>query len=218
MTGCSQLGHGHGLAAGCVHNMCAPPRTMVAIEVRPVFGAVIVCLAQCLRLNGLIDRELEIRGTDFRRMGEAAASWAAGRPMEKVWDELSTKGCNRENVDACARHLGGACIGWSEQIYPQPDILAHYPPHNRICTDLNMCLAVLTRRVENLFLSYRPPDYDLEQLLCWAFVADDPRLAARSIPWEQWPLRNGGQSESEECPLAPPSTQRSRLGMRARRL
>ena len=217
MTRGCQSGHGHGAAGGYLHNMSAPPRTSVAIEVRPVFGAVIVCLAQCLRLNGLIDRELKIGETDFRRMGEAAASWAGARPMENCWDELSSKGCNRQHVDACARHLGGACIGWSEQIYPQPDILVHYPPHNRVCTDLNVCLAVLSRRVDNLFLSYRPPDYNLERLLGWAFVADDRRLAARSISWEQWPLKRE-KIEPEECPLAPPSRQRTRPGLRARTL
>jgi hypothetical protein len=53
---------------------------------------------------------------------------------------------------------------------------------------LNLCLAILSRRVGNLFLSYRPPDYSRDQLFYWAFVADDPRLLSRSIPWDAWPL------------------------------
>ncbi len=63
-----------------------------------------------------------------------------------------------------------------------------YGQSHRVCTDLDLCLAVLSRRVNNLFLSYRPADYSPEQLFHWAFIADDARLVACSIPREQWPL------------------------------
>jgi hypothetical protein len=198
--------------------MSVPPSTTVRIEVQPVFGAVIVCLAQCLRLNGLIDQELEFHGTDFCRLGDAAVGWAGDLSPDGFWREIAAKGCSRQSADACARQLGGACIGWSEQIYPQKDTAVRYPPHNRVCTDLNVCLAVLSRRVGNLFLSYRPPDYSPEQLLHWAFVADDSRLAPRSISWEQWPLQNQQKPRPNDSPLNPVCWQGGQSGFRSRYL
>jgi hypothetical protein len=207
MTISAPTANDRGYSTGCLHNMSVPPRTTASAEVRPVFGAVIVCLAQCLRLHGFFDRKLDISETDFEGLGKAVFSWVGSSSLDDLWRKIAAKGYSRRSADACAREFGGARIGWTGQIYPQGDALPHYPPHNRICTNLNLCLAVLSRRVDNLFLSYRLPDYSRDQLLCWAFVADDPGFAERSISWKQWPLRKQEKPRPEENPLNPISWQ-----------
>ncbi len=193
--------------SGVLHNMSAPPRTQVKVEVRPVFGAVIFCVSQCLRLNNFFDPDWLIGETDFKALGRETAEWARNPGLRQFWGDVKQIGVTPETADACARELGGACIGWSKRIYPQATGRDQYPAHNRICTDLNLCLAILSRRAGNLFLSYRPPDYSRDQLFHWAFVADDPRLLSRSIPWEDWPVAqagtnaNGGGPDPEKSPL-----------------
>jgi hypothetical protein len=185
-----------------LHNMGPPPRTRVGIEVRPVFGAVLVSLPHCLRLNHLIDLNEALNESDFSGLWEATLRWAGDPSQNGLWTRLEAGRCTRDSADVRAVRFGGGCIGWSDEVYPQTGSSWHYPPFDRICLDLDLCLAVLSRRVGNLFLSYRPPDYSREQLLHWAFVADDPRLVAASVACADWGLGDRDRAEHDSGRVA----------------
>ena len=191
-----------GFNGGCLHNMSVPPRTQVLLEVRPVFGAVLVSLSHCLRLKGVIDPGLKHEFSDCLDVAEAALRWAGRWTLESFWRKVGPLGCNPGAVGAAATGFGGARIGWAIEICPPiPNTLLDVPAYNRICTDLSLTVAILSRRAGNLFLSYREPEYSPEQLFRWAFVADDPSLTARSISWNEWPQKDNQKSLPKECPL-----------------
>ncbi len=191
-----------GLGNGCIHNMSVPPRTQVLLEVRPVFGAVLVSLAQCLRLKGVIDKRQAYGLTACFDLAGAALRWAGRWSANSFWRKVEPLGCTPAAVEAAARDFGGARIGWAREVYPEvPNTLLDFPAHDRVCTDLCLTVAILSRRAGNLFLSAREPEYSPQQLFAWAFAADDPYLAARSISWEQWPQKGCPKPDTEQCPL-----------------
>jgi hypothetical protein len=181
---------GFGFNTGYLHNAGAACRTQVVLEVRPVFGAVTVSLAHCLRLKGVIDPGLECRLVDYSGLVGAALRWAGDLTAPSFWHKLEPLGCSPEAVEASAREFGGARIGWAMRVYPQASTVSSFPADGRVCTDLCLTVAILSRRAGNLFLGYREPDYSWEQLFEWAFAADDPCLAARSISCEAWPHKD----------------------------
>ena len=165
-----------GAPVGVLHNMSVPPRTEVRIAVRAVHGVTAISLSRALWFN---------RGADPERM---IKGW---RQASRVSDQsrLTKMGCSPERAEDANRAFGGVLIGWLVARTGQsPDVEAP------VCENLALTVAILSRRIGNLYLSHRAPDWSITHLLETEFLVDDPRLALtrQSSTW-------AGQLASIQC-------------------
>ena len=80
--------------------------------------------------------------------------------------------------------LAGAIIGWAgdEQTLTENG-------HFGICPDLELTIAILSRRIGSIFISCRDPDYSWDTLFGNAFVFDDdigPAPKLNADPWKRY--------------------------------
>ena len=151
-----------GESGGVLHNMSVPPRSEVRTELRSVHGVTAISLVRCLRINGHLGASKTPRQSSRRLL-------AGGGP---VWKRLEALGCSQQQIDAANHKFSGVLIGWLKGI-PKPS-----PDPQPVCADLALTVAILTRRIGNLYLSHREPDWSLNHLLETEFLCDDPRLIA----------------------------------------
>ena len=111
-------------------------------------------------------------------------------------------GSSPEQVEEANRAFGGVLIGWIvTRTDSTPD--AETP----VCEDLALTLAILSRRIGNLYLGHRAPDWSIAHLLEIEFLVDDPRLALtrRSSTWAgQLALSPGGNATVNPNPKTTP--------------
>lgn len=165
-----------GAPVGVLHNMSVPPRTEVRIAVRAVHGVTAISLSRALWFN---------RGADSKRMIEA---WRQAS-LVSAQSGLTKMGCSSEQSEDANRAFGGVLIGWLVTRTGQsPDVEAP------VCEDLALTVAILSRRIGNLYLSHRAPDWSITHLLETEFLVDDSRLALtrQSSTW-------AGQLASIQC-------------------
>ena len=151
-----------GESGGVLHNMSVPPRSEVRTELRSVHGVTAISLVRCLRINGHLGASKSPRQYSRRLL--------VGR--EPVWKRLEALGCSRQQIQAANHKFSGVLIGWLKGI-PKPS-----PDPQPVCADLALTVAILTRRIGNLYLSHREPDWTLNHLFETEFLCDDPRLIA----------------------------------------
>lgn len=174
---------------GVLHNMSVPPRTEVRIAVRAVYGVTAISLRRALRFN---------RGADSERI---ITRWRRASPVSDQ-ARFPKLGCSPEQVEEANRTFGGVLIGWIvTRTDSTPD--AETP----VCEDLALTLAILSRRIGNLYLGHRAPDWSIAHLLEIEFLVDDPRLALtrRSSTWAgQLALSPGGNATVNPNPKTTP--------------
>ena len=150
------------------------------MELRAVHGATSVSLARCLLLQGLIARGdsslCQSSRTFFQGDTDARAA-------------LARSGFPLESIEIANRSFGGVLIGWlattgDNSVGHAPSGMPKKPipktyDDTPVCEDLALTLAILSRRIGNLYLSHRSPCFSVPQLLERDFVVDDPRVAAR---------------------------------------
>ena len=151
-----------GESGGVLHNMSVPPRSEVRTELRSVHGVTAISMARCLWINDCI-AAVESPAQSARLLLEGP---------EPVWKRLEALGCSRQQIQAANHKFSGVLIGWLKGI-PKPS-----PDPQPVCADLALTVAILTRRIGNLYLSHREPDWSLNHLLETEFLCDDPRLIA----------------------------------------
>lgn len=185
--------HGPSIGDSTVPTMAAGPHQPAVLPEPPgklaVHCIVAFSLGRWLQYHGFLESVCEAPYEGPRRC-------FAG---EDIRPELERFGCSVQQVERAAAALAGSMIGsclhlripplppgasiakgmllasMSQALKEEysPDRIGELPP---ICTDLALTLAVLTRRVKDLYLSERPPNWDLSHLLEVEFYVDDPRL------------------------------------------
>ena len=160
---------------GVLHNMSAPPRTKIRIQLQPVYGITVISLPRCLILNGLISGKRPITETKS----------LLGR-SKSIATRLARVGCTLDDIETAGKAVRGVFIGAWIPIPPwgpnalyqkrQADLI-----HHPVCGNLPLSLSLLSRRIGNLYLSQRPPDFSPTHLVEGEWLWDDPRLVSPAI-------------------------------------
>ena len=160
---------------GVLHNMSAPPRTKIRIQLLPVYGITLISLPRCLILNGLISGKRPITETKS----------LLGR-SKSIATRLARVGCTLDDIETAGKAVRGVFIGAWIPIPPwgpnalyqkrQADLI-----HHPVCGNLPLSLSLLSRRIGNLYLSQRPPDFSPTHLVEGEWLWDDPRLVSPAI-------------------------------------
>ena len=160
---------------GVLHNMSAPPRTKIRIQLLPVYGITLISLPRCLILNGLISGKRPITETKS----------LLGR-SKSIATRLARVGCTLDDIETAGKAVRGVFIGAWIPIPPwgpnalyqkrQADLI-----HHPVCGNLPLSLSLLSRRIGNLYLSQRPPDFSPTHLVEGEWLWDDPRLVSLAI-------------------------------------
>lgn len=115
-----------------------------------------------------------------------------GKSDKKFFASLPPIGISPDSIEKRARQFKGAVIGWDSQFgSPKSTTNLNCGSKNAtgICADIELVLMVLSRRVSNLFLSSREPDYSWENLSSKTFEIDDERFSSSDLdspPWNQF--------------------------------
>jgi len=158
-----------------LHNMSSPPRTTIPSVQRAVWGrATLFSLGHALACNGLLPRRAKARGPLLGSEAlhqRASARWKDD--LTALLEEASSAGLLDLQrlalpVGACAP--SGVLIGW------QPPLTDEASETLVPCADIALTVAVLERRVGNLYLSSRTPDRSWQQLFAQPLAVDDPRF------------------------------------------
>jgi hypothetical protein len=163
------------------------PRLPVEAEIKAVnnrttvFSLPHACLAAGLLGEGL--KQLEV--SDWHCLQELAnEKW--GQSMERFFSDLKSLGVTSETVVLKSIWTQGAIIGWSfpgeAPIRPRMGLL-------RICPDLDLTLAVLSKRVADIFISTRDPDFRWDNLFGSGFEIDEDVIQAPDLfsdPWKRF--------------------------------
>jgi hypothetical protein len=160
---------------GVLYNMSAPPRTKIRIQLQPVYGITVISLPRCLILNGLISGKRPITETKS----------LLGR-SKCIATRLARVGCTLDDIETAGKTVRGVFIGAWIPIPPwgpnalyqkrQADLI-----HHPVCGNLPLSLSLLSRRIGNLYLSQRPPDFSPTHLVEGEWLWDDPRLVSPAI-------------------------------------
>ena len=173
-----------------LHNMSAPARTEVKSAQVPADGQLVIFSAPhaCLAA-GLI----EAAGADLRDwhalVRRCYEKWGLENGSGLLFLDLAGCGITPERVDARAENIRGAMIGWAAyQGDDQTAKLKEYLERQGagFCHDLELTLAVLSRRVAWLFLPRRSPDYSVGKLFQLPFCVCDRRFAAPTLQQAPW--------------------------------
>ncbi len=98
------------------------------------------------------------------------------RSIDNFFADAASLGVTKETVNNKASELQGAIIGWKPWV----------KFCRCICPDLNLTLAILSRRINDIFISYREPDYSWDNLFGQYFEIDDNRILAPDLESEPW--------------------------------
>jgi len=156
-----------------LHNMSTPARTKVQLVPRPVSGRVLVFdLAHALVAQGSLNTAVSWRSLDLTAAQLLARERWDGDARRLLADlDGLVRQCPSRPAFLVEQRgaLFGWTIGWSEA--------QRFAPC-QLCTDIQVTLAVLARRVGDLLLLARQPEPSWERLFGTPFALDDDRLAA----------------------------------------
>ena len=160
---------------GVLYNMSAPPMTKIRIQLLPVYGITLISLPRCLILNGLISGKRPITETKS----------LLGR-SKSIATRLARVGCTLDDIETAGKAVRGVFIGAWIPIPPWgPNALYQKRQaeliHHPVCGNLPLSLALLSRRIGNLYLSRRLPDFSPTHLVEGEWLWDDPRLVSLAI-------------------------------------
>lgn len=172
---------------------CGPPfgrglwgggreRLPIDAVIRPVHGGVkLISLRHACLAAGLLEAPREVGVISWQVLGRIAEEkW--GSSIERFFSDARRVGATTQAADARAADLRGAVIGWSSSAGAG----AALPRGVEICADLTLTLAILGRRVADMFVASRPPDYSWPALFDNAFEFDDDLCDAPSVTEEPW--------------------------------
>ena len=151
-------------------------------ELAPVHGQITaLSLPHACLAAGLLKTPAKSQALNWRLLIEMAEKQWEGS-SERFLTDAKTVGVNKGSVDKQASKYHGVIIGWAG---PSP----YYNIALGVCPDIDITLAVLTRRVGDMFISSRRPDYSWERLFGSAFEVDENFCIApdfKSDPWSKF--------------------------------
>lgn len=159
---------------------------------KPVHDRVtVISLGHACLATGLLDNLSEGSAVNWSVLRELVhKKW--GGSVERFLQDAARIDAGIEHADACAAQFAGAVIGWPGM---EPDTP---PKRNKIgvCPDVNLSLAILSRRVGDIFIASHVPDYSWPVLFDSAFEFDDTVCDAPLLseqPWSRfkWRVRHG---------------------------
>lgn len=134
---------------------------------------------------------------DDVRNGEALNWLVLGDFVAKKWQDsadnfladLEKIGITKESVDRKVQNLKGSIIGWTG--WKDKQIGHALTSEFGICPDLTITLGVLSRRIADIFIPSREPDFTWNTLFGSSFEIDDdfcPNFTLEDDPWRayQW--------------------------------
>jgi len=165
------------------------PPLPIEAELAPVYGQTTVfslphaCLAAGLLTN--VEKDQPLQWSILMKL--AQERWE-GSPQQFL-KEAEKVGVNETSIDAHAKKYKGVVIGWSGPSTGQGHPFG-------ICPDIGTTVTVLSRRVGDLFVSSRDPDYSWQSLFGSPFEVDEHLCEApdlKSPPWSgfKWVLLGG---------------------------
>ena len=166
------------------------PKLPIDAELDPVHGQITaLSLPHACLAAGLLRTPEKNQVLNWRVLVEMAEKQWEGS-SESFLADAKKVGVNRNSVDKQASKYSGVIIGWSGPSTYHNIALG-------VCPDIDTTLAVLARRVGNLFISSRKPDYSWERLFGSAFEVDENLCVApdfRSDPWSRfkWTIPDKG--------------------------
>ena len=167
-------------------------RTPIQAEKAPVHGrTTIVSLPHVCLAAGLLDNVGKDSAVNWPILSELARKQWEGMTAAFLAD-IERAGISLESADAWAGTMKGAVVGWTEacsrSVSPSRVPFA-------ICTDASAALAILSRRVGDIFIPNRRPNYDWETLFGTAFGFDEdivPSADLKTRPWSGFSWALGG--------------------------
>lgn len=171
-------------------------RLPIDATIRPVHERVtVISLPHACLAAGLLETESKRRSVDWCRLAHLVQDKWAGS-VERFLLDAGTAGATFDRADAVAAALHGAVIGWAGPDSPSSPAAAPFG----VCPDLNLTLAILGRRVANMFVAARTPDYSWSALFGSTFAFDDDLCEAPLLadqPWSRfrWAADFRGDSE-----------------------
>lgn len=107
-------------------------------------------------------------------------------------------GITEDSVHKAGENMSGACIGWDARLYvPGHDMIQGY------CPDLNLVLAILSRRTGNIFFAARKPDFGGHTLFQDPFEVDEDLGPAPSLDQAPWSKFKWIRDDSNETGRKP---------------
>lgn len=159
------------------------PKEPIQTDVEAVHGRTLIfsvphaCLAA-----GLLKARKGL-SADWQAVLELAFTQWQGDPQLFLSD-AARMGITCESVNCRAASLSGAIIGWQSKRLDKGNKsqgVAH-----GICADLEMTLAIVSRRVGDIFIAKRDPDYGWNALFGSPFECDEDLGPAPSKDCEPW--------------------------------
>ena len=170
----------------CMHgpfNRGGRERTPIDAEMVPVCGrTTIVSLAHACLAAGLMEDVRDGGKVNWEILGDLSQQKWRGR-IEAFFADAQQAGISPQAADRWADTVKGAVIGWTMARIGWPGCCNG--PFG-VCTDANMALAILGRRVGDIFFANRNPDYCWEALFGTAFAFDEDIVQAASLKRDPW--------------------------------
>lgn len=144
-------------------------------------------LTRCCVAVGLLPRPNLPDINDFRDAVERAPQERWGGDVDRFLRSVRGRGVSRSRLEQSVAPIRGAVIGW-------PLRAGEFVPGVRyeLSADLVLTLAVLSRRVGDLFLPRRAPAWTWEGLFGSGFAVADRRFGGHPLSDDSYDGRPGG--------------------------
>jgi hypothetical protein len=156
----------------------------IEAEIKPVYGrATIFSAPHACLAAGLIGEELsEGQVVNWEHLKELAdTKW--DHSVDRFLADAKTLGVNSKSQVGNGDALRGAIIGWTFSDTPISSLTVK---EWGFCSDLDLTLAILSRRVGDIFIGAREPDLSWDTLFGSCFAVDEELGPAPDLLSEPW--------------------------------
>lgn len=158
----------------------------------PVHGqTTVLSLVHACLVSGLLDGNLDgmpLNGPILKELCQQR--W--GGSIERFFEDLTKKGVTKESINSRVASFKGAIIGWTPG--SEQDRSANKKVQWGICPEIGLTLGILSRRVGDIFIASREPDYRWENLFGNPFEVDEnlgPAPDLKNPPWTKFHWKLG---------------------------
>jgi hypothetical protein len=148
----------------------------------------VISLPHACLASGLLDDARNGEALNWLVLGEfVAKKWQSS--VDSFLTDAEKIGITKERVDHTVRDLKGSIIGWTG--WKDKQIRHALTSEVGICPDLTITLGILSRRIADIFIPSREPDFSWDKLFGSSFEIDDdsfPSFTLEDDPWKayQW--------------------------------
>lgn len=162
------------------------PKLPIDAEIKSVFGRVVFSLPHACLAAGLIGKDLSngqmLNGKLLAEL--SCQKW--DNSVERFFDDLKIIGLDRDRLFKRETAFRGALIGWTFT-FKSPDNVAL--KIWRVCSELDLTILMLSKRVGDIFISSREPDLSWDSLFGSYFGIDEDINSASDLlsdPWNRY--------------------------------